>query len=160
VAYPKSPLNEDHLTGLADFVGQSAPKAGDRAPDAKVIALDGTSTTLFQYLYNPDGKSWGWTLLAFDGRDVNAITLLRAACGAVRGWQFVRPRLVLGAAMPTTNDAVALSDLDNEAHAAYGLSSAALVLVRPDGHIAYRGTADRPDKLRAYCEKIFGAVAV
>lgn len=59
VAYPESPVNEDHLTRLADFVGQGAPKAGDRAPDAKVIAPDGTSTTLFQYLYNSDGKSWG-----------------------------------------------------------------------------------------------------
>ena len=159
VAYPESPLNDDHLTGLADLVGQAAPKAGDRAPDAKVIAPDGTSTSLFRYLYNPDGKSWGWALLAFDGRDVNAITLLRAAYAEVQDWHFVRPRLVLGAAVPATNDAVALSDLDNEAHAAYGLSSAALVLVRPDGHIAYRGTADRPDKLRAYCEKVFGSAA-
>ncbi|MGF9691375.1 FAD-dependent monooxygenase [Rhizobium sp. 0TCS1.26] len=159
VAYPESPLNEDHLTGLADLVGQAAPKAGDRAPDAKLIAPDGSSTTLFDHLYNPDGHSWGWTLLAFDGRDADAISALRAACGEVQDWHFVRPRLVLGAAMAIEHDPASLSDLDNEAHSAYGLSAAVLVLIRPDGHIAYRGTADRPDSLRAYCEKVFGPAA-
>lgn len=158
VAYPDSPLNEDHLFGLADLVGQGAPKAGDRAPDAKVIAPDGRSTTLFPHLYNPDGHSWGWALLAFDGRDADALATLRAAFTAVEGWPFVRPRLVLAAALATEQDPIALSDLDFEAHAAYGLNTAALVLVRPDGHIAYRGTADRPEKLRSYCERIFGSV--
>ena len=159
VAYPDSPLNEDHLTGLADLVGKHAPKAGERAPDAKVIAPDGRSATLFQYLYNPDGHSWGWTLLAFDGRDKAAIAALDAACAAVRGWQFVRPRLVLAAAFASASDLITLSDLDHEAHAAYGLQAAALILVRPDGHIAYRGAADHPEKLRSYCEKIFGPAA-
>jgi len=159
VAYPESPLNEDHLTGLADLVGQGAPKAGDRAPDAKVIASDGTSTTMFEHLYNPDGRSWGWTLLAFDGRDPDAVASLHAACAEVRNWSFIRPRLVLGAGFVREDDLFFLSDLDNEAHSAYDLSSPALVLVRPDGHIAYRGTADRPDKLRIYCERVFGSVA-
>ncbi len=156
VSYPDSPLNEDHLKGFADLVGKGAPTAGERAPDAKVIASDGTSTTLFEHIYNPDGRSWGWALLAFDGRDEDAIAGLRVAFSEVQGWDFVRPRLVLGAALPKTGDPVSLFDLDNEAHAAYGLTAAALVLVRPDGHIAYRGTADRPEKLRTYCEKIFG----
>lgn len=53
-------------------------------------------------------------------------------------------------------DPIAFSDLDHEAHATYGLSKASLVLVRPDGHIAYRGGADRPEKLRAYCQRVFG----
>jgi len=69
----------------------------------------------------------------------------------------VRPRLVLAAAVPDESGVPALSDLDHEAHAAYGLDEAALILVRPDGHIAYRGPADRPDGLRAYCERVFGA---
>ncbi|MDO1584602.1 FAD-dependent monooxygenase [Rhizobium oryzicola] len=159
VAYPESPLNEDHLTGLADLVGQGAPKAGERAPDAKVVASDGRSTTLFDHIYNPDGFSWGWTLLAFDGRDAGAMTSLRAAFAEVQGWRFIRPRLVLAKALPSASDAVALSDLDHEAHTAYGLSTAALILIRPDGHIAYRGTADHPEKLRAYCERMFGATA-
>lgn len=159
VAYPDSPLNEDHLTGLADKIGGSAPKAGERAPDTKVIARDGTSTTLFRHIYNPDGWSWGWALLAFDGREKDALPHLRTATAAVKTWSCVRPRFVLGAAVPEDNDAVALSDLDYEAHAAYGLSSPSLVLIRPDGHIAYRGPADEPEKLAAYCERVFGSTA-
>ena len=51
-----------------------------------------------------------------------------------------------------------LSDLDGQAHRAYGLNGTpALILVRPDGHIGFRGPADRPDALRTYCEKVFAA---
>lgn len=157
VAYPKSPLNEDHLKGLTEFISREAPKAGDRAPDAKVIGPDGRSTTLFAHIYNPDGQTWGWSLLLFDGRQAGSLTTLRDGAAAVKDWAFVRPRLVLAAAVPSTGDPLTLSDLDHEAHGAYGISDAAFVLVRPDGHIAFRGPADRPDRLRAYCERVFGA---
>ncbi|MGY3452088.1 FAD-dependent monooxygenase [Bradyrhizobium sp. USDA 4353] len=157
VAYPTSPLNEDHLSGLGDLIRRHIPKAGERAPDANVIAADGTSTTIFAHLYNPDGWSWGWSLLAFDGRQADAMPELRKACEAARPWAWVRPRLVLAAAVPGPDDPTALSDLDGLAHAAYGIGSeAALVLVRPDGHIAFRGAADQPERLTAYCRKLFG----
>jgi hypothetical protein len=120
-----------------------------------VIATDGSATTLFAHLYNPDGRTWGWALLGFDGRNAKALPDLRATFAAAAEWDWIRPRLVLGAAVPDKEDALALSDLDNEAHAAYGISDGAVVLVRPDGHIAYRGRADRPDLLRAYCVRIF-----
>ncbi|WP_337251950.1 aromatic-ring hydroxylase C-terminal domain-containing protein [Methylobacterium sp. NMS14P] len=32
----------------------------------------------------------------------------------------------------------------------------ALVLVRPDGHIAFRGSADQPERLTEYCARVFG----
>ena len=64
-------------------------------------------------------------------------------------------KLVLGAAVAGRDDTTTLYDLDGEAHAAYGIGdAAALVLVRPDGHIAFRGPADRPDLLCAYCAKV------
>jgi 3-(3-hydroxy-phenyl)propionate hydroxylase len=76
----------------------------------------------------------------------------------VQGWSWVRPRLVLGAAGAPPADVTVLSDLDGVAHGAYGVDSTpALVLVRPDGHIAFRGPASQPELLRAYCEKVFGA---
>ena len=160
VAYPTSPLNEDHLGALSDLLHRHAPHSGERAPDTDVIAADGFSTTLFAHLYNPDGWSWGWSLLAFDGRDADAIDDLRIALAAAQAWEWVRPRLVLGAAIAEPDDALMLSDLDGIAHAAYGLGSTpALILVRPDGHIAFRGPADEPELLRAYCEKVFGPAA-
>jgi 2-polyprenyl-6-methoxyphenol hydroxylase-like FAD-dependent oxidoreductase len=155
VAYPDSPLSEDHLKGIGDLVSRHTPKAGERAPDAPVIAPDGAATTLFAHLYNPDGRTWGWALLGFDGRDAEALPDLRATFAAAAKWDWIRPRLVLGSAVAKKDDALTLSDLDNEAHAAYGISDAAVVLVRPDGHIAYRGRADKPDLLSAYCSRIF-----
>ncbi|WP_428970050.1 FAD-dependent monooxygenase [Sphingomonas sp. Xoc002] len=156
VGYPDSPISEDHLGSVRDLLSRHAPKAGERAPDAKLVAADGASTTLFAQLYNPDGQSWGWTLLAFDGRNPDAMPTLRKAIATVTSWEWVRPRLVLGASVPEADDAMTLSDLDGEAHTAYGINDeAALVLVRPDGHIAFRGRADRPDLLHAYCKRVF-----
>jgi len=159
VAYPDSPLSKDHLGGrLRQLLGRDIPRAGARAPDAQVVAADGTSTSLFAHLYNPDGWTWGWALLAFDGRQRDALASLRAACSLVQTWEWVRPRLVLSAANPAHADAIALSDLDGVAHAAYGVTDEpALILVRPDGHIAFRGPAAQPELLRTYCEAVFRA---
>lgn len=159
VGYPKSPLNEDHLGGLLDLLRRHTPHPGERAPDAKVIAADGSSTTLFAHLYNADGRSWGWSLLAFDGRRAESAADLRIAVTAVQGWNWVRPRLVLGAASAELDGVPVLSDLDGLAHAAYGVDGTpALILVRPDGHIAFRGPANEPELLRSYCGRVFGAV--
>jgi len=161
VSYRKSLLSEDHLVGLRELVRTDAPHAGDRAPDADVTAADGTTPSLFSFIYNPDGRSWGWSLLAFDGRDAAARQDLLAAVEAAAPWDFVRPRLVLAApAGPDIGggEVTVLSDFDEGAHAAYGLDGLpALILVRPDGHIAFRGPANRPELLRAYCEKVFAA---
>ena len=160
VAYPSSPLNEEHLGGLAQLLHRHAPRVGDRAPDAAVIAADGSSTTLFAHLYNADGWTWGWALLAFDGRQADAMPLLREALGRVRGWPWVRPRLVLGAAIGQSGDGASFSDLDGEAHAAYGVpGTPSLMLVRPDGHIAFRAPASEAERLTAYGEKVFGPAA-
>ena len=158
VAYPKSPLNDEHM-GLSQTLRRHVPAAGDRAPDSRVVSAEG-ETTLFKYLYEPDGRSWGWALLAFDGRERDAAPLLLAAARAVERWEWVRPRLILAAnpLAPEVSGASApmLSDLDGLAHAAYALEGVpALVLVRPDGHIAFRGPAHRPELLEAYCSKVF-----
>jgi 2-polyprenyl-6-methoxyphenol hydroxylase-like FAD-dependent oxidoreductase len=160
VSYSDSPLNEDHLGSVRDLLSRRAPKAGERAPDAKVSAADGKSTTLFAHLYNPDGWTWGWALLAFDSRGANALPALRQAFAGIERWQWLRPRLVLGAAVAGKEDATTLYDLDGEAHAAYGIGgAAALILIRPDGHIAFRAPGDRVDLLQAYCERTFAGPA-
>ena len=135
------------------------PHAGDRAPDADLIAFDGMTTTLFPLLYNSEGHSWGWNLLAFDGREPKAEKTLRAAVAELAPYTFVRPTLIVSAPEAMADEAAAkdsLSDLDGAAHSAYGLDGTpALVLVRPDGHIAFRGPASRPELLRSYCERVF-----
>ncbi|MBB2964756.1 hypothetical protein [Methylobacterium sp. R2-1] len=155
VSYPKSALNADHLTGLAHLL-QRGPKPGERAPEAEVVDA-GRVTSLFPYLYNPDGHTTGWALLCFDGRSADAQLPLRAAIEAVAPWRTVRPRLVLAGPVFVAGEAPVLSDLDGKAHGAYGLEGQpALVLVRPDGHIAFRGSADHTEQLTAYCVRVFG----
>ena len=157
VGYPKSLLNEDHLSGLTHLLRKHGAQAGERAPEAEVTH-GGETTTLFPFLYNPDGQTTGWALLCFDGRSPEAQAALLDAIQRVAPWNCVRPRLVLAGPMFANEDTPVLSDLDGKAHGAYGLEGeAALVLVRPDGHIAFRDAADRPDRLSAYCRKIFGA---
>ena len=77
VAYRDSALSEDHLK-LRQALKSGVPHAGDRAPDAELIAADGRTVTLFPILYNEAGQSWGWNLLAFDGRDAAARQGLQA----------------------------------------------------------------------------------
>ena len=158
VAYPESPLSDDHFK-LKQALKHGVPHAGDRAPDADLIASDGRTTTLFPLLYNAEGRSWGWNLLAFDGRDPQAEKSLREAAAMTAPWSFVRSTLIVSAPEAMVDEAAAkdsLSDLDGAAHAAYGLEGTpALVLVRPNGHIAFRGPASKPELLRSYCEKTF-----
>lgn len=158
LTYPESALSEDHFSPL-NPARRGAPRAGDRAPDARVTTASGGAERLFDSVYNPDGQSWGWCLLAFDGREQNARADLSQAIEGVAGWSWVRPRLVL--AEPFADDGsdktTCLFDLDGVAHDAYGLEGApALVLIRPDGHIAFRGAADHPERLHAYCRKVAG----
>lgn len=164
VSYPKSVLNEDHLVGLRQLMRAHLPRPGDRAPDAEVTDGHGRTTSLFAHIYNPDGRSWGWCLLAFDGRDPANGSQLLAALDMVAGWDWVRPRLVLAAAIAPeveASPAAKLSDLAGHAHGAYGMNDmAALVLVRPDGHIAFRGPVRRPDLLASFCQKLFGDPSV
>ena len=159
ISYPKSPLSEDHFA-VRQLLHPGAPKAGDRAPDAKVTTPQGKTVTLFANIYNPDGQTYGWSLLAFDGRQAEATPALLTAVAAVAGWDWVRPRLVLAAPLSPVaqaSPATRLADRDGHAHSAYGLEGVpALVLVRPDGHLAFRGPADEPELLRQYCEKVFG----
>lgn len=74
----------------------------------------------------------------------------------------MRPRLVLAAPLTpeaTANAVLRLADRDRHAYAAFGLRGVpALMLVRPDGHLAFCGPVDRPGLLTKYCERVFGPI--
>ncbi len=117
-------------------------------------------TSLVGYLYNPDGQTTGRALLCFDGRSADAQMAIRADIAAVAPWRSVRPRLVLAGPAFSAGEAPVLSDLDGKAHGAYRLEGQpALVLVRPDGHIAFRSSAADVKHLTAYCTRVFGKAA-
>lgn len=95
-AYPDGPLSEDHLKPR-QVLRRGVSHAGDRAPQAELIASDGRTVTLFPLLCNAEGRSWGWSLLAFDGRDPRAEKRLREAAAQVTPWAFTRPTLIVAA---------------------------------------------------------------
>ncbi len=116
VSYPKSPLNEDHLSGVTHLL-QRGPGAGERAPEAEVT-VDGRTTSLFPFI-TTGRRDDGWALLCFDGRSTEAGPSLRAAIEAVAPWDWVRPRLVLAGPVSEAGRVPVLSDLDGKAHGAY-----------------------------------------
>lgn len=160
VGYGKSPLSAEHLS-LRQLLRSDVPQAGDRAPDAEVTDHEANPIQLFSTLYNPDGWSYGWSLLAFDGRKSDVGKQLLSAVAGVSQWACIRPRLVLAAPVVSevgASSVMRLLDRDGQAHSAYGLEGIpALVLIRPDGHIAFHGPADQPELLREFCSQVFVA---
>ena len=163
VSYPNSPLTEEGFGTLSNL-GFSGPQAGDRAPDAAVVDHEGNIVQLFSLIYGGDfgaapQPSWSWTLLAFDGHDAEVKPTLQSALEVTKSYDFLRVRFILAAPALASGEAGmerSLADLDELAHKAYGLNGTpALVLIRPDGHIALRVPAAEVDRLVDYCKVMF-----
>ncbi|WP_371482832.1 FAD-dependent monooxygenase [Kitasatospora sp. NBC_00315] len=128
------------------------PRAGDRAPDAPCRRPDGTAVRLFECFAG--GR---FTLLGFGA----------AARPALTGWgPLLRPVAVEagpdGSGTPEDPDGVrtpedpdgvrTLEDPEGHARRAYGITGDALVLVRPDNHLALVAPADGGELVRAYLD--------
>jgi 2-polyprenyl-6-methoxyphenol hydroxylase-like FAD-dependent oxidoreductase len=152
VAYPASPLTEDRG-------GSHGPKPGERAPDALVVRMPASETThLFNILHDPR-----WTLLLFAGttpteHSVTALERISAPLAKTYGTR-VAPYLVLAETPPVPvheNWAAGfLMDREHYLHEKYGVTSPCLYLLRPDGHIAFRGRIDDAENLSAYLARVF-----
>lgn len=142
VAYGNSPLNHDGVRG------RSGVKAGERAPDAVLVEADGLGTTsLFKAIYGER-----WTLLLFDGGREDIGHAVTSVADVLASWPQVALRPVLaaprvGGSMVTPES---LFDIDRFAHQAYGIKRPMLVLVRPDGYVAFRGAATEGARLGDY----------
>jgi 2-polyprenyl-6-methoxyphenol hydroxylase-like FAD-dependent oxidoreductase len=100
--------------------------AGDRAPDARCVDADGATRRLFEIF-----RGTHVTVLAF-GCDHNEVPAHETRNGDVRIIPILPPgeRTLAGA----------LIDVNGNARRAYGVGDdAALIVVRPDGYIAYLG---------------------
>ena len=157
LGYPDSPIVRENWRGSRGSV-----KAGDRAPDARVLDYkSGTATRLFEAF--KDTRSM---LLLFSGEKATDkdIRGLKRIAREVRDdfAALVDVRFVMAASTPLS----ALAELEHEsypilldsndhAHDRYDASAPCLYLVRPDGYIGYRSLPADVEELREYFATLF-----
>ena len=139
IAYPRGPLAADArpLSRLA-----TGPHAGARVPDVALRTADGRATTLVA-LRRAAG---GWVLLVVPGASGGAAADALAARVRARFGAVVQPWIV-------ADDAPApgrLADPGGDARARLGASEPSALLVRPDGHLGWRGPLAAADALDAW----------
>ena len=151
VAYPASPLTEDHG-------GSSGPKPGERAPDATLVLMPSRETaTLFDLMRDPR-----WTLLLFAGishsaSDIEALEKIAAPVAATYRTRVAIHLVHAGGELPVPANWAADLVMDREryVHDKYGVTSPCLYLIRPDWHIAFRGGLEHRAPLNDYLRRVF-----
>jgi 2-polyprenyl-6-methoxyphenol hydroxylase-like FAD-dependent oxidoreductase len=145
VAYPESPISVD----VRD--DKRTPRAGERAPDAGVGTARGP-TSLFD-IFNSQHS----IVLMFADEHASAAiesqfqattALISAECqGVVDAYHVVR--------QATTASRGILYDSTGEVHKRYAAAPGDLVLIRPDGHIGFRGPSSATAAFRRYLASLY-----
>ena len=141
ISYRQSPFVESTTGGRL--------RAGDRAPDAELRDANGQAHRLFEVFRAPRH-----VLLLFlgSGGDLSA----RAAALGPALERLV-PDLIdsYRIARGEGSHSAELIDLPGNAHSAYDLNGGGVILVRPDGYVAFRDREFDPARLRSYLSRIF-----
>ena len=156
--FVRSRVDGDRAVGLLHRLRFSrGPHAGDRAPDARGSNSLGGPVRLFDHFRGPH-----WSLLLFAGTTAGSDDHVRLAgiAGRVEAalGTAVRSCVLLPAGSPPADpaDVPTFLDLDGEAHRLYGAGGGGAYLVRPDGHIGYRGQPAEERALLAYLDTVVG----
>jgi len=150
LSYQAGPLATDTLD-------PGDPMAGNRAPD--VLAADGSRAGA---LY-PRLRHGGWTLLVFPpapephvdpqpGPDIPVASRIGEVASGYP--DSVRVLLMGEARVPAHVNAERFADPGGTARGAYRANGGALCLVRPDGHIGFRGGLDAGQDLIRYLRHV------
>jgi 2-polyprenyl-6-methoxyphenol hydroxylase-like FAD-dependent oxidoreductase len=127
--------------------GRGHPAPGRRAPFVFLTRPDGRSATIFDVF-----DTVGFTALVFAGLSAGdaataAATVARGALGDLGSVVVVAP------SVSADWDGPLLLDRSGAAHQRYGASNGALVLVRPDGYLGFRGRLDDGPSLMRYLQR-------
>ncbi len=119
---------------------EGGPRPGDRAPHAPFLTGEHTGESVFAVLRGPDHH-----LLILD-RSQPHPRVPKAVAAAL-------------AAQPLTVHATPISGVETLIHDAYGAAAPTMVLVRPDGYVAWRGPLTDVDELATHLDEIAAPVA-
>jgi 4,5-epoxidase len=158
VNYRGGPLATGGLLSRMMGVVRSGPRAGDRAPNAPCLLQPAGEPTTLGAQSCP-----GWALLQFGG-DRKAFAACRAAARSRLG-EDVRVVRILPRGEIMTPDGsqcedIVLEDHRGEITALYRPRDAEVVLVRPDGHVAWRAARPGAVKLAEWLSTALGARAI
>ncbi len=131
-------------SAIVENYGRSAVRAGDRAPDGELRDANGRARRLFELFRDPRH-----TLLLFLGSGARPFDSTNLGDF---GHEITLCRIARGYGL-TSEDS--LHDITGSVHATYALLEGGLVLVRPDGYIAFRSDAFEIEILRKYLARNF-----
>ena len=140
VNYRSSPIVENHGTGT--------PRAGDRAPDAELRDGNGKACRLFELFREPRH-----VLLLFLGALPNDES--EAFQQELTDWlgEVIQVYQITRGRCPNASDD--LLDISGNVHSLYHMLTGGVVLVRPDGYVAFRCDRFDATKFRSYLTRIF-----
>ncbi|MGW4156723.1 FAD-dependent monooxygenase [Micromonospora chersina] len=157
LSYAGSPLVGETVSD-PDALGD-APRPGDRAPDVDGLLRRGVGHPL---RLRDLTRGTRHTLLVYadESADEAALRAIAELCADVRRQTAgeVDAYLLLSpdAVEPRLLAPPALRDADGRFRAVYGLTGTGLYLIRPDGHVGFRGQPVDPDALRKHLRLVFG----
>ena len=144
VNYRSSPIVENH--------GPGKPRAGERAPDVELRHANGKACRLFELFREPRhvlllflGASAAGDSESFESSITNSL-----------GDNMHIHRIRRGHAVAESSD---LLDISGAAHSIYQLLHGGIILVRPDGYVAFRSNRFDHEAFRSYLMRLFRVAA-
>lgn len=150
VNYRQSSLSED--TGSL----RKGPKAGDRAPNGDLQDSSGHPTSVFALFRTPNFR-----LLIFQGcrhpADIQGLVALGQRVQSATGGLVIPIVITHDKTSGPVDDAAVFGDPGQHTHTAYGVTTPALYLIRPDGYVGLRCSADEETNLASYLQSRYHA---
>jgi len=119
---------------------EKGPRAGDRAPYGFFATGQDAGLSIFDEVRGLDHH-----LLLFEGSDATSTDPARSR----------KDLQTLFGAYEAPIRSHVVAPANRSLHARYGVDSPTSILIRPDGHIAYRGPVDDLDALGSYLDGLF-----
>jgi hypothetical protein len=133
----------------------TAPRPGDRAPDAAPLKVGERDGLRLYEVFDPTRHN----LMLFSG--IEPLATAAAGLGEIAGMMadgfgsLVAVHLIAADGAPLPSPRPVIIDTQQSAHRAYGASAPCLYLIRPDGYVGFRSLPPDRGSLSGYLSRIF-----